>query len=84
MHYVYVLKLSNGDLYKGFTEDLRNRVREHEAGEVTSTKKYLPVELVYYEAFFSKTDAIREELFLKSGHGKEVLRERLKHSIGEK
>jgi putative endonuclease len=81
MYYVYILKLNNGNLYKGSTENLRRRIKEHKSGEVTSTKKYLPAEMIYYEAFFSKTDAIREELFMKTGRGKEVLKERLKHSI---
>ena len=81
MHYVYVLKLSNGDLYKGFTEDLKKRLLEHQKGEVTSTSKYLPAKLVYYEAFIAKTDAKREEIFLKSGIGKEVLRKKIENSI---
>lgn len=73
MYYVYILKSDKDDsLYKGFTEDLKRRVQEHNVGKSTSfTKSRRPWKLVYYEAFLHKKDARREELFLKSGKGKE-------------
>jgi hypothetical protein len=48
--------------------------------EQLHTEGWLPPEadrpwrLVYYEAFLSKTDARREELFLKSGKGRERIK----------
>ena len=79
MYYVYILKSDkDGSLYKGFTEDLKRRVREHNTGESNSfTKSRRPWKLVYYEAFLHKKDGRREELFLKSGKGKE----RIKHLL---
>jgi len=75
MHYVYILKSErNGKLYKGLTGDLKRRVREHQSGGSAFTKNNRPWKLVYYEAFASKEDARREELFLKSGKGKERIR----------
>lgn len=75
MHYVYILKSSiNGDLYKGSTADLRNRICEHNSSKVRSTKSGVPWTLVYYEAFVSKKDARREELFLKTGKGRERIK----------
>jgi len=80
MHYVYVLKsLRNGKLYKGFTKDLRRRIREHNLGNSTYTSNAGPWKLVYYEAFTSEKDAKEEELFLKSGKGKERLKYILKN-----
>ncbi|MBI1870644.1 MAG: GIY-YIG nuclease family protein [Chlamydiae bacterium] len=33
MYYVYILKLENGQLYTGFTGDLRRRILEHKRGK---------------------------------------------------
>lgn len=75
MYYVYVLysqKLHR--LYKGSTKDLRLRFAQHNGGKVLSTKKGKPWTLIYYEAFTNKTDALREELFLKTGKGRERIK----------
>lgn len=75
MHYVYILKSEkNGKLYKGLTVDLKRRVREHNSGNSTFTKNNGPWKLVYYEAFLHKEDAVKEELFLKSGKGKDRIK----------
>lgn len=75
MYYVYILKsLRNGKLYKGLTADLKRRFREHNSGKSTFTKNNGPWKLIYYEAFISEKDAGREELFLKSGKGKERIK----------
>ncbi len=72
MYYVYILRSTiTGKIYKGFTKDLKRRFEEHNRGDATSTKSGKPWILVYYEAFNNKTDARREELFLKTGKGKE-------------
>ncbi|EKD23771.1 MAG: hypothetical protein ACD_81C00185G0009 [uncultured bacterium] len=72
MHYVYIIRSDkNGKLYKGSTCDLKTRLREHNSGVTQSTKAYAPWRLVYYAVFADKTDALREELFLKSGKGRE-------------
>lgn len=80
MYYVYVLQSEkDGRLYKGYTEDLKKRFSEHQRGKVKSTNYYKPWKLVYYEAFLNKTDALKEERFLKSGKGKSTLKEKLKN-----
>jgi putative endonuclease len=72
MFYVYILKSEkNGKLYKGLTSDLKRRIAEHNSGQSDFTSKNGPWKLVYYEAFINKSDAVREELFLKSGKGRE-------------
>jgi putative endonuclease len=55
MHYVYVL-ISDKDsrFYTGFTNDLKRRVAEHNAGKVRSTSQRMPLTLVYYEAYVWK------------------------------
>jgi len=80
MHYVYIIySKNNGQIYKGLTDDLRNRINVHNAGKVKATKNGKPWILVYYQAFTNKTDARREELFLKTGRG----RERVKYLLQE-
>ena len=80
MYYVYILRSDrNGKLYKGSTNDLKRRVHEHSRGNSRFTKDNGPWKLIYYEAFLKKEDARREELFLKSGKGKE----RIKYLLSE-
>ena len=75
MQYVYILKSQKtGELYKERSSDLKTRFKAHNEGKVVSTKHGLPWKLVYYEAFSSLRDAYREELFLKSGKGRERIR----------
>ncbi len=75
MYYVYILRSDSDEkLYKGFTQDLKRRISEHNSGKSGFTRGKGPWKLVYYEAFASKKDARREELFLKSGKGKERIK----------
>ncbi|MFA6005331.1 MAG: GIY-YIG nuclease family protein [Patescibacteria group bacterium] len=77
-YYVYVLKSEKDhQLYVGKTKDLRKRFKEHNDGRVLATKGRRPFVLVYYEAFSNTTDCSREELYLKSGIGRESLKHRL-------
>jgi len=83
MFYVYVLKSArDGSLYIGYTDDLRRRFREHNKGESYATKLRAPFELVYYEAYKSKSDAKHREQSLKRfAQAHKALRERIKNSL---
>jgi putative endonuclease len=59
----------------------KRRVQEHCEGLVPSTKDRSEVELVYYEACKSRSDAFRREKYLKTGMGKRYLRNRLKDHL---
>jgi len=63
--YVYVLRMSNGQLYVGSTRNLTARIAEHKNGEVFTTRKYLPVALIHYEIYDSEKDARQREKTLK-------------------
>ena len=79
MYYVYVIQSQKDkQFYTGFTSDLQNRFREHNAGRVSSTKGRGPFELIYYEACLNEQDALAREKYLKSGMGKRYLKNRLK------
>lgn len=61
-YYVYVLKSNLTKwLYIGYTKNLSRRMNEHNLGLNLSTKKYLPLSLVYYEAYASQNDATKEK-----------------------
>lgn len=74
MYYVYILKSSSGEFYKGSTGDLKKRVKDHNLGKIKSTKNRKPWKLIYYEAFLEKRSARKEELFLKTGKGRERIK----------
>ena len=84
MFYVYVLKSKRDKkFYIGFSANLKDRIKQHNTGQVESTKTRRPVELVYYEAFKYEVDARRQELFYKTGQGRRILKSRLKSIIEE-
>ena len=69
MFYVYILKLSNGQYYTGFTRDLKNRVKRHSQKAVKTTRRIMPKTLVFYAAFESQKLATDFEKYLKSSSG---------------
>ena len=82
MYYVYVLQsLKNRRLYIGRTENLKRRLREHKAGKIWTTKRMLPIRLIFYEAFLSKQDVIRRERYFKTAKGKSSLKMMLRESL---
>ena len=82
MYYVYVLKSQvDGKLYIGYTTNLRNRLREHEGGEVLSTRARRPFELIFYKSYKSMEDAKRRERYFKTFQGKSSLRMMLQDSL---
>ena len=76
MWYVYFLKLGNGDIYVGSTNDLRRRFSSHQEGSVASTCKYLPVILCSYIAVMDEASARGLERYFKSGSGKAFAKKR--------
>ena len=80
MYYVYLLLNEEGRRYIGYTSDLRKRLLEHNSGKVISTQGH-QWELLYYEAYKSKKDALIRERRLKDGRAKYRLIERLKNSL---
>ena len=75
MYYVYVLKSEiDGRLYKGMTNDLDRRIKEHNSGKHKSTKGYKPWKLVYSEEVQNRLEAREREKYFKSGIGREYLK----------
>lgn len=66
MNYTYILRCRDKSLYTGWTNDIEKRLREHNEGRGAKyTRGRTPVELVYYEAFDTKEEAMKREYAIK-------------------
>ncbi|MDD3362912.1 MAG: GIY-YIG nuclease family protein [Hespellia sp.] len=66
MNYTYMVRCSDGTLYTGWTNDLKKRIEVHNSGNGAKyTRARLPVELVYYEKFQTKEEAMSREYHIK-------------------
>lgn len=82
--YVYILyNKGKNFIYVGYSENLRKRIEDHNNGFSKSTKAYLPIELIHYEAYQHIKDAKRREKYLKSNKGRTTLMTMLKEYFGE-
>lgn len=66
INYTYIIQCSDGTFYTGWTNDIKRRMEEHNSGRGAKyTRPRLPVELVYYETFPSKQEAMKREYAIK-------------------
>jgi putative endonuclease len=66
MWYVYILKSSiKRWYYVGSTNRLDQRIKEHNAGKVLSTKFYKPLQLIFKKEFDLESEARSYERLLK-------------------
>jgi putative endonuclease len=74
--YVYVLVSGMDETihYTGVTQDLTIRLKEHNQGTCTHTKKYRPWRIETSIAFRSEAKAKAFEKYLKTGSGREFSR----------
>lgn len=71
MFFVYIIKnTAKSFQYVGLTDDVDKRVSEHNQGLSIATKGYLPLELAWYCAFPTRSQAAQFEKYLKSGSGR--------------
>ena len=75
-YHIYILKSSTtGKLYTGSTQNLEARLKAHNDGLSPYTKGRGPWELLYSEEFPSRSEALKREKFLKTGKGRDFLKE---------
>lgn len=80
MYYVYVLlSKKDGNFYIGYTANLKERVKMHNKGQITSIKNRLPFELVYFEASFNQKDSLTRERYLKTTYGRRYIKNRIRN-----
>jgi putative endonuclease len=72
MFYVYILQslAKLGAIYIGSTSNLKTRLKEHNSGSQTYSKRHAPWRVETYMAFSQKDDAEKFEKYLKSNSGK--------------
>jgi putative endonuclease len=73
-YYIYVIKSSEGYIYKGMTEDLELRIKQHNEEKLSFwTKRGTDWQLDYSKVFDDKKEALKRERWLKTGVGREFL-----------
>ena len=76
MYFVYILKSLRDDrTYIGYTNNLDERLKRHNAGLVHSTKHRIPLKLIYSEQFETAKEAKEKEKYWKSGGGRRKLKQ---------
>ncbi|MBT8270133.1 MAG: GIY-YIG nuclease family protein [Bacteroidia bacterium] len=79
MMYVYVLRSEiDGRFYVGMTENVEKRIKEHNLGRAKSTKGYRPWTILHQEEYPDRNAARKREKYLKSGYGKQWLKNKYK------
>lgn len=86
MYHIYVLQSQkDGSKYVGFTERTPfERLVDHNQSKVKSTKNKQPWNLIYYEGYINKKDALHREKFLKSGSGNRFLKNQLSYYLSKR
>ena len=78
-YYIYILfNKTRNFIYIGYSENLIQRIQEHNKGRSQSTKAHRPLRLIHYEAYRNKSDAKRREKYLKTNRGRTTLLTMLK------
>lgn len=66
-YYVYILRTSSNTLYVGQTNNLRTRIKQHKNKKGSKYIKYFTsFDLVCYEEFASRIEAMKREIQIKS------------------
>ena len=72
MNYVYIIKCKDGSLYTGWTNNLKKRFKDHCEGKGAKyTKGRGPLELVFFEEYEDKKEAMKREYAIKQLSRKE-------------
>ena len=74
---VYILFSEDyGKTYVGFTSNLIDRFKSHNyLSKKGYTIKFRPWQVIYVEFFTTKSEALKREKLLKSGKGREFIKE---------
>ena len=79
MAFVYILRsLKSNTYYVGSTNDVMRRLKQHNFGNVTSTKYKRPYKLVFYQEFLDLNKAKNIERKIKSWKRKDFIEKIIK------
>ncbi len=66
MYFTYIIKSeSDGSFYIGQCKNLHERIQRHNNSHSKSTKSKVPWQLVYYESYKTRVEAVKRELTIK-------------------
>ena len=77
MYWVYILKNSQNRIYIGQTNNLDSRIKRHNNNEEISTKNRGLFNVIHQEIYRTRSEAMRREKQLKSGKGREWIKNNL-------
>ena len=72
-HYVYILKTLDGYLnktYVGYSIDVNSRLKKHNSSKGAKATRGYKWKIIYKKRFYSKTEAMSYEYFLKKDRKK--------------
>ena len=78
MYYVYAISsLKRRYIYVGMTDNIERRFLQHQNGYERTTAPYRPYKMILVEEFITRVEARKREKYLKSGVGKEWIKNRV-------
>ncbi len=77
MYTVYVLQDRFGKYYKGLTNNIERRFKEHISKRTITTRRMVDLKIVYFERYESFEEARKRELYLKSAAGRRFLKTKI-------
>ncbi len=84
MFTVYAIKSKSKDwIYVGLTSNFEKRFKQHNLGQVKSSKAYLPFVVIYTETLDNRADARIREKYYKHGQGKDKLKKMMHAQVVE-
>ena len=76
MYFVYIIQSSlTKEYYKGLTDNIDRRIKQHFKGQTLFAKHRLPLRLIHVEICADRITARKLEKFFKSGYGREIIAE---------
>ncbi len=79
MYIVYIIQSEvDKTHYIGHAENVKQRLKQHNAGRVHSTKSKRPWKIVYAERYDTKSEAYNRELQIKAYKGGEAFKRLIK------
>ena len=76
MAFTYILFSARiNSYYVGSTQDLTDRLKRHNSGRSTYTKRGVPWILVYKKEYSTKSEAYQTELYIKSQKSRKFIEE---------
>jgi len=78
-HYVYILvsEIDPSHHYTGLTNEIEGRLKAHNAGQVSRTRRFRPWRIDVGVAFHSRAKAVEFEKYLKSHSGRAFAKKHL-------